>query len=89
MNVVRTLRALEDLRVPKPLAVCYRKWFGNIDQRARPYIRKHITVNLNGNTMSEVSFSAVMKWVTVHDHFEQLFLDLQERERTLTLMRQK
>ena len=39
--------------------------------------------------MGEVSFSAVMKWVTVPDHFEQLFFDLQERERTLTLMRQK
>ena len=89
MDVEQTLRALKNLRLPKSLAVSLQKWFGKVEQWAGPYIRKHFTLNFNGNTMGEVSFSAVMKWVTVSDHSEQLFFDLQERERTLTLMRQK
>ena len=39
--------------------------------------------------MAEVSFAAVMKWVSTPDHFEQLFFDLQERERAMTLVHQK
>ena len=72
-DLQQTVRALEDLRVPKPVAASLRYWFGKIEQWAGPYVRKHITLVFNGNTMGEVSFSAVMKWVIVPDHFEQLF----------------
>ena len=88
-DLQQTVRALEDLRVPKPVAASLRYWFGKIEQWGGPYIRNHFTLNFNGNTMGEVSFSAVMKWVTTPDHFEQLFFDLQERERTVALVRQK
>ena len=88
-DVDLAVRALEDLRLPRPLAASLRYWFGKVQQWAGPYIRNHFTLTFNGNTMGEVSFSAVMKWVSTPDHFEQLFFDLQERERTVTLIRQK
>ena len=84
----QAMRALEDLRVPKQFALSLCYWFGRVSQWAAPYIKKHFTLNFNGNTMGEVSFAAVMKWVSTPEQFEELFFDLQERERTLSLVRQ-
>ena len=69
----QAMRALEHLRVPKQLALSLRYWFGKVSQWAGPYIKNHFTLNFNGNTMGEVSFAAVMKWVSTPDQFEQLF----------------
>ena len=79
-DVEQAVRGLEGLRLPKPLAVSLKYWLAKVQQWSGPYIRKHFTLNFNGNTMAEVSFAAVMKWVSPPDHFEQLFFDLQEHE---------
>ena len=40
-----------------------------------------------GNTMGEVSFSAVLRWVTRVDDFTKLLFDTVDRERVLHLQR--
>ena len=44
-DLQQTVRVLEDLRVPKPVAASLRYWFGKIEQWGGPYIRNHFTLN--------------------------------------------
>ena len=45
-DVDLAVRALEDLRLPRPLAASLRYWFGKVQQWAGPYIRNHFTLDM-------------------------------------------